>query len=380
MLASKRSLIVVTPEYHPESWGGVGTYATGFARNAVERGFRVIVIVTDSYRLWREHGPGPARSGIEVFQIPESGKESLHGEGPRRVQGVAVEDIERFVELTDVIYLQDAYASPLAAELLRKSPGRSLITMAHLPSSTGFSYFERDEHEVELLLLEALAYRLSTCVLVPSHHAAESVVQIHRVPAQYVKVVPLATCVSEHIINRKMPPSQMSVLSVGRLVMQKGLDFLIDVMHATGSHFRFTHIGDGPLRERFRRRTAGLPNFEWKSHLPHSAVVNAYRDNHIVLSTSIHETFGLSVLEGMAEGCVPVGFETPAFQELRGVGETPVLVPLGDTDALVEELLGLASDPERLSLLAIKARRRARDFSWNRHFLAFAEALDEFGV
>ena len=80
----------------------------------------------------------------------------------------------------------------------------------------------------------------------------------------------------------------------------------------------------------------------------------------------------------MAAGCVPVVTDLPGVRDLAG--DTGIVVPLRDTDALRAAFEGLADDRARLRCLSRRARRRAEGLSWDacveRYELMFAKAAD----
>jgi N-acetyl-alpha-D-glucosaminyl L-malate synthase BshA len=77
--------------------------------------------------------------------------------------------------------------------------------------------------------------------------------------------------------------------------------------------------------------------------------------------TSETESFCLSILEAMSLGCPSVAFDVGGIPEVTISGETGVLVPFGDVDALTRTIESLIQDPARRATLGAAARRRARD-------------------
>jgi len=72
------------------------------------------------------------------------------------------------------------------------------------------------------------------------------------------------------------------------------------------------------------------------------------------------EGFGLPLAEAMAAGVPVVAVASPATSEV--VGDAGLLVPPGDTDALVAALRLVASDPDLRAELGERGRRQARRF------------------
>ena len=81
----------------------------------------------------------------------------------------------------------------------------------------------------------------------------------------------------------------------------------------------------------------------------------------IGLFTSETESFCLSILEAMCFGCPSVATAVGGIPEVTVSGETGLLVPFGDVDALARGVESLLQDPIRRAAMGRAARQRARD-------------------
>ena len=79
------------------------------------------------------------------------------------------------------------------------------------------------------------------------------------------------------------------------------------------------------------------------------------------LYTSDAESFCLSILEAMCFGCPSVSTRVGGIPEVVEDGESGVLVPQGDVDALAKALEALIHDPSRRRALGRGAQARARE-------------------
>jgi glycosyltransferase involved in cell wall biosynthesis len=90
-----------------------------------------------------------------------------------------------------------------------------------------------------------------------------------------------------------------------------------------------------------------------------------YQQADLVLITSSREGFPLSVMEGMAHGCVPVCTAVGGIPEHIRHQENGWLLPAEDDDAVVEALLQavkvLAADRSLLQRLSTAARLYAQE-------------------
>lgn len=98
-----------------------------------------------------------------------------------------------------------------------------------------------------------------------------------------------------------------------------------------------------------------------------SDVENYLQAADVGLFTSETESFCLSILEAMCFGRPSAAFAVGGIPEVTLSGQTGLLVPFGDTDALAGALATLINDPARRATLGQAAQLRARE-----HFSAAA--------
>ena len=163
------------------------------------------------------------------------------------------------------------------------------------------------------------------------------------------------------------------------MVEQKGLHFTVNVLRRLAEarvDYRCTLIGRVPYTSAildllYHARIADT--VEYVPAMAHDAMLDAYLDADVLLTTSLYETFGLVVLEAMSRGCVPVTFRLPALAEL--VAGAGVMVPVGATDIMADAISSLAVDRERLARLSGLGVERARPFSWESHGASLRQLL-----
>jgi glycosyltransferase involved in cell wall biosynthesis len=100
-------------------------------------------------------------------------------------------------------------------------------------------------------------------------------------------------------------------------------------------------------------------------HVPHSELPARYRSSAVVVNPSLSESFGISMVEGMACGVPVVGTKVGGMLETVLDGHTGLLVEPERPDLLAEAVVSLLEDPERAARMGAKARVRVVErFSW----------------
>jgi glycosyltransferase involved in cell wall biosynthesis len=89
-----------------------------------------------------------------------------------------------------------------------------------------------------------------------------------------------------------------------------------------------------------------------------------YRGAAALLLTSQHEGFGLPALEAMACGCPVIVSAAGNLPQL--VGDAGIVVPLGDSGALVAAMRDIIANPQMARGLRVAGRERAAGYSWER--------------
>jgi glycosyltransferase involved in cell wall biosynthesis len=171
------------------------------------------------------------------------------------------------------------------------------------------------------------------------------------------------------------------LVSVGRAVPKKGYDDLLTALSRlpAGLHWRFTHVGGGPLLGGLKRRAQRLgldPHIEWWGAQSHDAVLASYRRADLFVlacrTAPDGDRDGLPnvLVEAQSQGLACVSTASTAIPELIEDGVTGRLVAVGNVDGLAAALGDLIADPSRRRVLGEAGEKRVSD-----HFDA-ADGID----
>jgi glycosyltransferase involved in cell wall biosynthesis len=109
-------------------------------------------------------------------------------------------------------------------------------------------------------------------------------------------------------------------------------------------------------------------------HVPDDVLPALYTSADVFALPSLHEGFGLPVLEAMACGTPVLASNVYALPEV--CGDAAVLVDPYSVDAIAEGLLGILEDTERAAELRDRGLERASQFTWRRSAERHLEAYE----
>ncbi len=156
------------------------------------------------------------------------------------------------------------------------------------------------------------------------------------------------------------------VATPARLTLpDKGVDYLLTALGKVAAPFRAVIAGSGPAEDwlRAKARDEGLgERVHFAGWLDAPAIEALYARARCVAFPSVwNEPFGLVGLEAMAHGLPVVAFDVGGVPEWLADGETGLLAPRRDADALAAALERLLSDAELSARLGARGREVAAE-------------------
>lgn len=388
-------MLFLTSEYPPFAWGGLGRYSREAVRALRELAAVDVLNVPSYYGSVVAAGELPVGLSVEsedgrtVVHVCSPRTPALFAERPGSLSAAAAAACEETLPAAlevldppyDVVYAQDYYTAPFAVRLLLDGAGRRLACMSHLPLYAGFTYFDKPHADEVHQALEALCLRFADVVVAPSQFAKRVLASTHAIDPDRIVVIGEGVRMDGGRRNGAFSNGDsLRILSVARLVEQKGLHFTVEVLAALRARrvpFTFTLVGRGPLQTRVHdllERRGLADRATLIREVDHDALLDLYMRTDVFLSTSLYETFGLTVLEAMSRGCVPVAFRLPALQEL--IGDAGITVRVGDVEAAADATAALADAPALRARLAELGRLRAADSTWEHHAGALMRVME----
>ncbi|KAM1525368.1 hypothetical protein ACFX1Q_010585 [Malus domestica] len=160
-------------------------------------------------------------------------------------------------------------------------------------------------------------------------------------------------------------PEKPLIVHVGRLGVEKSLDFLKSVMDRL-PEARIAFIGDGPYREDLEKLFDGMPAV-FTGMLGGEELSQAYASGDVFVMPSESETLGLVVLEAMSSGIPVVGARAGGIPDIIPTdqeGKTGFLYDYNDLDDCLSKLQPLLENKDLRETIGKAAREEMEKYDW----------------
>jgi glycosyltransferase involved in cell wall biosynthesis len=179
--------------------------------------------------------------------------------------------------------------------------------------------------------------------------------------------------------QRGIADSEIVVAFVSRLVAEKGLNVVVDVMRGLSDRhaaYRALIVGDGPERGKLE---SSLPNATFEGHITGEGLATAYASSDVFLFPSETETFGNVTLEALSSGLPAVVANATGSNALVTDSVNGFLVEPRNSTAFLDRVEQLVSDAELRARMGTEARKSAESYDWSAVLDQIAGYYEEIG-
>lgn len=285
----------------------------------------------------------------------------------------------------DLMVLHGQWAGPIGAMAARLAGVRRTIYLCHWPSF----YTDWDlRRVVRNFLAEVIPGHLASRVIAISRSNHDKYLQFGLASPERLVMIPnpinstLAPSESDGLALRKelgWSSAHCHVVSIGRLVDQKRLDWLLNawkIVQASEASAKLWIIGDGPLEETLRGLADRLgisASCTFLGARPDGWKCIAAAD--VVAMSSQYEGHAGVPLEAMACGKPIIANDVDGIRDSLTDGEEGFLIPPGDPAAFAHRLIKLVQDPQLRSSMGSAGRSSVQKFSPEFVFRAHREMM-----
>lgn len=163
----------------------------------------------------------------------------------------------------------------------------------------------------------------------------------------------------------RVPSGPVRLLSVARLVPEKGLEFGVRAVHRLKRDrpdlaLQYDIIGEGYLRSELQTLIEQLQlggSVRLLGAKSQDDVISELSSSDILVAPSLAEALPVSLMEAHAAGLPVVGSDVGSVKEIVQQGVSGYLLPPGDAAALCRRLAELIDDPEKRAEMGERGRR-----------------------
>jgi len=212
--------------------------------------------------------------------------------------------------------------------------------------------------------ISAFVQGLPRCILANSESLRTYLIN-EGIDSRTLAVIPNAVDLQRFARPREVEPGKLTVLFIGRLTRQKGVDVLLRAARELSGRIdaRFVVVGDGPDRMQLQHLATefGLRNVEFTG--PSQRVPELLAEADVLVLPSRWEGMPNVVLEALAARCPVVGTDVVGTRDLIRDGENGLLVPPDDHGALSAAIERVLREPSLGKSLAERGYQTARRHS-----------------
>lgn len=289
---------------------------------------------------------------------PESFIEQMQAVGIPTYRISMGADIDPLLVFQITYYLIPNYFDLIHTHLFHADIYGSLAArLAGIPAIISTKHgFNPWRHQKIYGLLDRLAASQQQQIITVSKAIAEWLVKTEKLPAKKMRVIPNAIEIEDIKPITKYPKELVNlpkpiIGTVSRLLYQKGIHILLDAFakcreqHPQAS---LVIVGDGLYRNQLEEqaKTLGIAeNTHFLGYLQQPRLSAVVSEFDIFAFPTFGEGFGMVLLEAMAVSKPVVASNVMAIPEIVIDGQTGLLVPPDNADALAQGLLKLIENP-----------------------------------
>ncbi len=341
-------ILLLSSEYPPFIFGGVGTFAKNLSEGLSKLGLEVCVFSGYSSKIGHDHGKileTRINDNLTVFRFP-------YPEIPPRHTWFQLVNSKRIYEVAkkinpDVIHGQSGATFPASLALKNIAPlivtfhgcQKVELTMSLFSLLRGGSLGDIWTYSVGYPAY-SWTYRrelkaASVSVAVSKSLRSELLEEMGWKYQESLRVISNGVNLKQldqeyNLFPGDIEESEINILFAGRLFWRKGAMELVRLaylMKQNNLEVKIIAHGSGPLFGKMKStlEKLGLNNIELKGFTSRLELIRSYRMSKFVIIPSFYEACPLTLLESMCLGKIPLMFNLPYSSELTENGRFGVL-------------------------------------------------------
>ena len=372
-------ILMLTWEYPPRVVGGIARVVNDLSKRLIKDGHEVTVV---TYR----EGNTPyyeVDKGVNVYRVDNfmiNANNFIDWVMQLNFNMVAkVGEIIAKEGKFDVIHAHD-WLVAYAAKTLKQAYDMPIVSTIHA-TEAGRNNGIRENNQKYINDTEWMLTYESTEVIVNSNYMKSELQRLFGLPFEKINVVPNGVNITNYsgierdydFRRRYAMDNEKIILFMGRLVYEKGVQYLIGAMPKILEHYHDAKLviaGKGGMIDELRREAEnlGISNkVYFAGYLKGKDVARMYKAADISVFPSTYEPFGIVALEAMLADVPIVVSDIGGLNEIVDHRQTGMKSYCGNSNSIADSILELLFDPQLCMNIVKKAKAKVRnEYNWNK--------------
>ena len=370
---------MLTWEYPPRVVGGIARVVNDLSKRLIKDGHEVTVITyregnTPYYELDK---------GVKVYRVDNfiiNANNFIDWVMQLNFNMVAkVGEIIAKEGSFDVIHAHD-WLVAYAAKTLKEAYDMPIVSTIHA-TEAGRNSGIRESQQKYINDTEWMLTYESTEVIVNSNYMKSELQRLFGLPFEKINVVPNGVNITNYsgierdyeFRRRFAMDNEKIILFMGRLVYEKGVQYLIGAMPKILEHYHDVKLviaGKGGMIDELRQEVQNLGIQEkvyFAGYLNGKEVAKMYKAADISVFPSTYEPFGIVALEAMLAEIPTVVSDIGGLNEIVEHRQTGMKSYCGNSNSIADSILELLFDHQLANNIVKKAKAKVRtEYNWNK--------------
>ena len=372
-------ILMLTWEYPPRIVGGIARVVNDLSKRLIKDGHEVTVVTyregnTPYYELDK---------GVKVYRVDNfmiNANNFIDWVMQLNFNFIAkVGEIIAQEGKFDVIHAHD-WLVAYAAKTLKQAYNMPIVSTIHA-TEAGRNSGIREANQKYINDTEWMLTYESTEVIVNSNYMKNELQRLFGLPFEKINVVPNGVNITnysgierDYNFRRKYAmDNEKIILFMGRLVYEKGVQYLIGAMPKILEHYHDAKLviaGQGGMINELKQEVynLGLGNKVcFAGYLNGKDVGKMYKAADISVFPSTYEPFGIVALEAMLAEVPVVVSDIGGLNEIVNHRETGMKTYCGNPNSIADAILELLYDHKLCAEITKKAKNKVRnEYNWNK--------------
>ncbi len=370
---------MLTWEYPPRIIGGIARVVNDLSKRLIKDGHEVTVI---TYR----EGNAPyyeLDKGVKVYRVDNfmiNSNNFIDWVMQLNFQMIAkVGEIISKEGNFDVIHAHD-WLVAYAAKTIKDAYGTPIVATIHA-TEAGRNNGIRELEQKYINDTEWMLTYEATEVVVNSNYMKCDLQRLFGLPFEKINVIPNGVNITnysgverDYEFRRKYAmDNEKIILFMGRLVYEKGVQYLIGAMPKILEHYHDTKLiiaGKGGMMDELRQEVnnLGLGNkVYFTGYLDGKDVPKMYKAADVAVFPSTYEPFGIVALEAMQAEVPVVVSDIGGLNEIVEHRKTGMKSYCGNSNSIADSVLELLFDHQLANNIVKNAKAKIRsEYNWNK--------------